>query len=47
MNPVVHFEIPAEDRNRIVDFYTHVFGLAGTDVRTGDGELCGGDDSRC
>src|SRR6266536_4389838 len=26
MNPVVHFEIPAEDRNRMVDFYTHVFG---------------------
>ncbi len=25
MNPVVHFEIPAEDRNRMVDFYTHVF----------------------
>jgi uncharacterized protein len=26
MNPVVHFEIPAEDRNRIVEFYTRVFG---------------------
>jgi uncharacterized protein len=26
MNPVVHFEIPAEDRKRMVDFYTHVFG---------------------
>jgi predicted enzyme related to lactoylglutathione lyase len=26
MNPVVNFEIPAEDRNRMVDFYTHVFG---------------------
>jgi uncharacterized protein len=26
MNPVVHFEIPAEDRNRMVEFYTRVFG---------------------
>jgi len=26
MNPVVHFEIPAEDRRRIADFYTNVFG---------------------
>jgi predicted enzyme related to lactoylglutathione lyase len=22
MNPVVHFEMPAEDRKRIADFYT-------------------------
>jgi predicted enzyme related to lactoylglutathione lyase len=26
MNPVVHFEIPAEDRKRMSDFYTKVFG---------------------
>ena len=26
MNPVVHFEMPAEDRERMGDFYTNVFG---------------------
>ena len=26
MNPVVHFEMPAEDTKRMVDFYSHVFG---------------------
>ncbi|MCX6252767.1 MAG: VOC family protein [Bacteroidetes bacterium] len=26
MNPVVHFEMPAEDRNRMADFYIKVFG---------------------
>ncbi len=26
MNPVVHFELPAEDRKRIADFYTKAFG---------------------
>jgi predicted enzyme related to lactoylglutathione lyase len=26
MNPVVHFEIPAENQDRMVDFYTRVFG---------------------
>ena len=26
MNPVVHFEMPAEDRKRMADFYTDVFG---------------------
>ena len=25
MNPVVHFEIPAEDRERMANFYTKVF----------------------
>jgi uncharacterized protein len=25
-NPVVHFEIPAEDRKRMTDFYTKIFG---------------------
>lgn len=25
MNPVVHFEMPAEDRKRVADFYTKVF----------------------
>jgi predicted enzyme related to lactoylglutathione lyase len=26
MSPVVHFEMPAEDRKRVADFYTNVFG---------------------
>lgn len=26
MNPVVHFEMPAEDKKRMTDFYTKVFG---------------------
>ena len=26
MNPVVHFEMPAEDRVRMADFYSRVFG---------------------
>ena len=26
MNPVVHFEMPALDRKRMIDFYTKVFG---------------------
>jgi hypothetical protein len=26
MNPVVHFEMQAEDRRRMADFYTKVFG---------------------
>jgi predicted enzyme related to lactoylglutathione lyase len=26
MNPVVHFEIPAENKDRMVKFYTSVFG---------------------
>jgi len=26
MNSVVHFEMPAEDRKRMADFYTSVFG---------------------
>jgi predicted enzyme related to lactoylglutathione lyase len=26
MNPVVHFEMPAEDRKRMADFYNKVFG---------------------
>lgn len=26
MDPVVHFEMPAEDRKRMADFYTKVFG---------------------
>jgi predicted enzyme related to lactoylglutathione lyase len=26
MNPVIHFEMPAEDRNRMAGFYTKVFG---------------------
>ena len=26
MYPVVHFEIPAEDKDRMVEFYTNVFG---------------------
>ena len=26
MNPVVHFEMPVEDRKRLIDFYTSAFG---------------------
>jgi predicted enzyme related to lactoylglutathione lyase len=26
MNPVVHFEMPADDRKRMADFYSSVFG---------------------
>jgi predicted enzyme related to lactoylglutathione lyase len=26
MNPVVHFEMPAEDKNRMVEFYAKTFG---------------------
>jgi predicted enzyme related to lactoylglutathione lyase len=26
MNPVVHFEMPADNRKRMADFYTKVFG---------------------
>ncbi len=26
MDPVVHFEMPAEDRKRMADFYANVFG---------------------
>lgn len=26
MNPVVHFEMPAENKKRMADFYTKVFG---------------------
>jgi predicted enzyme related to lactoylglutathione lyase len=26
MNPVIHFEMPAEDRNRMVAFYNRAFG---------------------
>lgn len=26
MNPVVHFEMPAEDKKRMADFYTQAFG---------------------
>ena len=26
MNPVVHFEMPAEDTKRVADFYSSVFG---------------------
>jgi hypothetical protein len=26
MNPVIHFEMPAEDRKRMVRFYASVFG---------------------
>ena len=26
MNPVIHFEMPAENKNRMADFYSKVFG---------------------
>lgn len=30
MNPVIHFEMPAEDRKRMADFYSNVFGWQAT-----------------
>jgi predicted enzyme related to lactoylglutathione lyase len=32
MNPVVHFEMPAEDTKRMVQFYTRVFGWQTTQL---------------
>ncbi|MDD3646019.1 MAG: VOC family protein [Candidatus Gracilibacteria bacterium] len=32
MNPVVHFEMPAEDRKRMSSFYTNVFGWETTQL---------------
>ncbi|VVB56592.1 Glyoxalase/Bleomycin resistance protein/Dioxygenase superfamily protein [uncultured archaeon] len=32
MNPVVHFELPAENRERMVKFYTGVFGWKAQDT---------------
>lgn len=26
MDPIVHFEMPAKDKKRVADFYSHVFG---------------------
>src|SRR4030095_11629942 len=26
VNPVVHFEMPYDDKNRMAEFYTHAFG---------------------
>ena len=26
MNPVIHFEMPAENKKRMAEFYTNVFG---------------------
>lgn len=26
MNPIIHFEMPAEDKKRMSDFYTRAFG---------------------
>ncbi len=37
MNPVVHFEMPAEDKKRMADFYSKVFGwktqIMGTEMQ--------------
>ncbi len=30
MDPVVHFEMPAQDRKRMADFYSNVFGWQAT-----------------
>ena len=39
MNPVVHFEMPAEDRKRMAEFYTRAFGwrtqMLGPEMRGG------------
>ena len=39
MNPVVHFELPAEDRKRMVDFYTKAFGWEAEIMGDRDGKL--------
>lgn len=32
MNPVAHFEMPAEDKKRMAEFYTRVFGWKTTQL---------------
>jgi len=32
MNPVVHFELPAEDKKRVMKFYNTVFGWQTTEL---------------
>ena len=32
MNPVVHFEMPAEDSKRMSEFYTKTFGWKANDM---------------
>lgn len=39
MNPVVHFEIPAEDKMRAKKFYSEAFGWMINDVDIGGGEI--------
>ena len=46
MNPVVHFEMPAEDRKRMVKFYSTVFGWQTQQLGTGDGWVCCCNNSR-
>ena len=36
MNPVVHFEIPSEDKARAKKFYSEVFGWMISDMAFGD-----------
>ena len=37
MNPVVHFELPADDRKRMADFYSKAFGWKATMLGDGMG----------
>ncbi len=49
MNPVVHFEIPYENRERMAKFYESAFAwkLEVGNVRRRNGELCSGYDCYC
>jgi len=38
MNPVVHFEMPYEDKKRLVKFYTQTFGWQMQELGEGMGE---------
>jgi uncharacterized protein len=38
MNPVVHFEMPAEDRKRVSNFYSNVFGWQMTQLGSDMGD---------
>ena len=38
MNPVVHFEMPAKDKKRMVEFYSKVFGWTSQDMGSDMGD---------
>lgn len=39
MNPVVHFELPADDRKRMIKFYASVFGWKAQQLGAGMGNF--------